>query len=165
MVNVGLTPSVCCQASPVAETGFSHRITAYKSVGHFFGLSYWKISGSNQIKNSVVFLESVTCSGLRGRTIIKKLWTFFGPWGRDRSMSPPCWIFRVKQIHPSTASERTTRQLSGYEAHITVVRKQTAVTVYLKISSYCCFPSLRRLGLHSAELMPLSPWQHYAQWA
>ena len=29
------------------------------------------------------------------------------PWGRDRSQSSPCWIFRVKQIHPSTASERT----------------------------------------------------------
>ena len=37
-------------------------------------------------------------------TVIKKLWTFFGPWGRDRSQSPHCWIFRVKQIHPSTAS-------------------------------------------------------------
>ena len=46
-----------------------------------------------------------------GRTVIKKLWTFFGPWGRDRCQSPPCWIFRVKQMHPSTASERTTRQL------------------------------------------------------
>ena len=40
----------------------------------------------------------------------KKLLTFFGPWGRDRSQSPPCWIFGVTQIHPSTASERTTRQ-------------------------------------------------------
>ena len=26
--------------APVAETGFSHRLTAYKIVGHFFGLSY-----------------------------------------------------------------------------------------------------------------------------
>ena len=46
------------QLAPVAETGFSHRLTAYKIVGHFFGLSYRKISGSNQVKNS--FLESVT---------------------------------------------------------------------------------------------------------
>ena len=45
------------------------------------------------------------------RSVIKKLWTFFGPWGRDRSQSPACWIFWVKQLHPSTASERTTRQL------------------------------------------------------
>ena len=30
------------------------------------------------------------------------------PWGRDRSQSPPCWI---KQIHLSTASQRTTRLL------------------------------------------------------
>ena len=44
--------------APVAETGFSHRLTAYKIVGHFFGLSYWKISGHNQVKNS--FLESET---------------------------------------------------------------------------------------------------------
>ena len=38
--------------APVAETGFSHRLTAYKIVGHFFGLSYQKISESNQVKNS-----------------------------------------------------------------------------------------------------------------
>ena len=38
------------QLTPVA--GFSHRLTAYKIVGHFFGLSYRKISGSNQVKNS-----------------------------------------------------------------------------------------------------------------
>ena len=43
----------------MAETGFSHRLTAYKIVGHFFGLSYRKISGSNQVKN-IFFLESVT---------------------------------------------------------------------------------------------------------
>ena len=39
------------------------------------------------------------------------LWTFSGPWGRDRSQSPHCWIFRVKQIHLTTASKRTTRQM------------------------------------------------------
>ena len=38
---------------------------------------------------------------LRGRTVIKNLWTFFGPCGRDRSHSPPCGIFRVKQIYTS----------------------------------------------------------------
>ena len=99
--------------APVAETGFSHRLTAYKIVGHFFGLSYRNISGSNQVN---IFFRisniSVPCphAQLRGGTVIKNLWTFFGPWGRDLSQSPPCWIFRVKQIHPSTASERTTRQ-------------------------------------------------------
>ena len=41
--------------APVAKTGFGHRLTAYKIVGNFFGLSYRKISRS--IK---VFLESVT---------------------------------------------------------------------------------------------------------
>ena len=37
--------------SPVAETGFSHTLTAYKIVGQFFGLSYKKISGNNQVKD------------------------------------------------------------------------------------------------------------------
>ena len=106
--------------APVAETGFSHRLTAYKIVGYFFGLSYRKISGSNQGKNRFFKISniSVPCphAQLKGRTVIKKLWTFFGPWGRDRSQSPPCWIFRVKQIYPSTATERTTR-LGCYILH------------------------------------------------
>ena len=98
----------------MAETGFSHRWTAYKIVGHFFELSYRKRSGSNHVKNSFFRISniSVPCphAQLRGRTVIKKLWTFFGHSGRDSSQSPTCWIFQVKQIHPSTASERTTRQ-------------------------------------------------------
>ena len=102
------TQQPCCVVAPVAETGFSHRLTAYKIVGHFFRLSYREISGHNQVKNSNI---SVPCphAQVRGRTVIKKLWTFFGPSGRDRSQSPPCWIFRVKQIHQSTASEKATR--------------------------------------------------------
>ena len=103
----------------VAETGFSHRFTAYKIVEHFFGPSYGKISESNQVKKSFFRISNikVPCphAQLRGRTAIKKSWTFFGPWGRDRSQSPPCWIFRVKQIHLSTASERTTRQATNYK--------------------------------------------------
>ena len=89
------------------------RLTADKIVGHFFGLSYLNISGNNQVENSFFRISNipVPCphAQLRGRTVIKKLWTFFRPWGRDLSQSPPCWIFRVKQIHRSTASERTTR--------------------------------------------------------
>ena len=38
--------------APVAETGLSHRLTAYKIVGHFF--SYMKISLNNQVENSFV---------------------------------------------------------------------------------------------------------------
>ena len=106
--------TAACLAA-VAETGFSHRLTAYKIVGQFFGLSYRKITGNNQVKNSFFRISniSVTCphAQLRGRTVFKKLWTFSGPWGRDHSQSPPCWIFRVKQIRSSTVSERTTRQL------------------------------------------------------
>ena len=83
-----------CRLAPVAGTGFSHRLTAYKIVGHFFGLSYRKKSGHNQVENSFFRISkiSVSCSHaqLRGRTVIKKLWTFFGPWGRNRSQSPPC---------------------------------------------------------------------------
>ena len=37
--------------APEVETGFSHILTAYKIVGHFFGLSYRKISLNNQVKN------------------------------------------------------------------------------------------------------------------
>ena len=36
---------------PVGETGLSHRLTAYKIVGHFYGLSYLKILGNNQVEN------------------------------------------------------------------------------------------------------------------
>ena len=43
---------------PVGETVLSHILTAYKIVGHFYGLSYLKISGNNQVEN--IFLESVT---------------------------------------------------------------------------------------------------------
>ena len=99
--------------APVAETGFSHRLTAYKIVGHFFGLSYLNVSGDNQVEKSFFGISNipVPCphAQLRGRTVIQKLWTFFGPRGRDRSQSPPCWIFRVKQTHQPTASEGTTR--------------------------------------------------------
>ena len=108
--------------APVAETGFSHRLTAYKIVGHFFGLPYLNMSGI--IRSKIVFFRISNISvqfphaQLKGRTVIKKLWTFFGPWGRDRSQSPPCWIFRVRQIHQSTASERTTRRSSHTHSDI-----------------------------------------------
>ena len=71
---------------------------------------HWIIR-SNKVLLYKISNISVPCphAQLRGQTVIKKLWTFFGPWGRDRAQSPPCWIFRVKLIHQSTASERTTR--------------------------------------------------------
>ena len=60
------------------------------------------------VRSKIVLLHrisniSVTCPHAQatGRTVIKKLWIFFGPWGWDRSQTPPCWIFRVKQIHQS----------------------------------------------------------------
>ena len=58
-------------------------------MGHFFGLSYRKISGNNQVKNSVSRISNISVpyphAQLRGRTVINKLWIFFGPSGRDRS--------------------------------------------------------------------------------
>ena len=114
----------------MAETGFSHRFTAYKILGHFFGLSYRKISGCNQVKNIFFRISDISAlrphAQLRDRIVIKKLWTLFGPWGRDRSQPPPCWIIRVKQIHPSTASERMTRQVL-----VMVVNPLTAGTEYI----------------------------------
>ena len=63
----------------------AHRLTAYKIVGHFFGLSYRKISGSNQVKNSFFRISniSVPCphAQLRGRAVNRKLWTFFRTLG------------------------------------------------------------------------------------
>ena len=44
----------------MAETGFSHRLTAYKIVRHFFGLSYCNISGSNQVKNRFFRISNIS---------------------------------------------------------------------------------------------------------
>ena len=67
------------------------------------------------ITSKIVFLESVTFQ-FHAHTLSsevaqsrKSYGHFCGPWGRDRSQSPPCWFFRVKHIHQSTASERTTQ--------------------------------------------------------
>ena len=34
----------CIEITPVAETGFSHRLTPYKNVGHFFGRLYLRLA-------------------------------------------------------------------------------------------------------------------------
>ena len=88
----------------VAETGFSHRFTAYKIVGHFLDCHIRRYPGV--IRSKIVFFRSsnisVPCphAQLRVRTV-KKLWTFFGLSGRDCSQSRPCWIFQVKQVKQS----------------------------------------------------------------
>ena len=88
--------------SPSGWNRFQPQIDPAQNRGTFL----WTVIGLYRISNI-----SVSCphAQLTARTGIKKLWTFFGPWGRDRSQPPPYWIFRVKQIHQSTASERTTR--------------------------------------------------------
>ena len=87
------------ELAPVAETGSSHRLTAYKFMGHFFGLSYLNISGNNQGEKSFFRISNISVpwphAQLRGRTVIQKLWTFFGPWGRDLSVTA-IWNFSGK---------------------------------------------------------------------
>ena len=155
----------------MAETGFSHRLTAYKILGLFFRLSYRKISWSNQVKNSFFRISniSVTCphAQLRGRTINKKLWTFFGPWGRDHSQSSPCWIFRVKQIHTSTASERTTRQdctdpFYHNQTHILLMNNKLSDKIHLPLPclerwywQYC----IQRRSLTRLQLLSSIFWK------
>ena len=140
----------CRHIAPVAETGFSHGFTAYKIVGHFFALSYRKISGSNRVNNVFIRISnmSVPCphAQLRCRTVIKKLWTFFGPWGRDRCQSPPCWIFLVKQIHPSTASEMTTRQVA-----ILPCKAKRQYLLTSQVSRYCLLALQDSIGEPTIE--------------
>ena len=157
--------------APVAATGFSHRLTAYKIVRHFFGLSYRKISGSNQVK--IVFLESVTFQ-FHARMLSSevaqslKSYVFFGPWCRDRSQSPPCWIFRVKQIHPSTAYFSSMPACSAQRSHshykvIDIFRTlgsvSLSVTAMVDFSGYkantCIHPRPRR-GRHGKSACSMS---------
>ena len=82
--------------APVAETGFSHRLTAYKIERHFSGLSYLNISGTIQIEN--IFFKSVTFQ-FHARMLSSEIAL------SHRHVD----FFRVKQIYQFTASERTTR--------------------------------------------------------
>ena len=56
----------------MAETGFIPRLTAVKTVGHFFGLFYRKISGSNQSKKGLFGISNISVPHvqLRGRTLM-----------------------------------------------------------------------------------------------
>ena len=97
------------------------------------------------IRAKIDSLESVTfqVNAHMLSSIIKKLWTFFGPWGRDRSQSPPCWIFRVKQIDPSMASEKTTRLLQPLPCWNILWIMETkgffhlAIIINALVSSFC----------------------------
>ena len=88
----------------MAETGFSHRFTAYKIVRHFSDCHIRKYPGVIRLK--VVFFRisniSVPCphAQLRVRTV-KKLWTFFGLSGRIALSHCHVGFFRwSKYIHP-----------------------------------------------------------------
>ena len=134
-----------CRLAPVTETSVS-ATDCIQNRGTFLWLSYRKIRA--MIRSKIVFFRisniSVPCrhAQLRGRTVTKKLWTFIGPWGRVRSQSPPCWIFRVKQIHQSTAWEGTTRLTVGLQERLqkprwrkirdTVIYKQDGIIIYFQ---------------------------------
>ena len=76
--------------SPVAKTSFSHILTAYKIVRHFFGQSYLNISWNNRVGNTFfrISIISVPCSHaqLRGRTVIKS-YGHFSDLGVETALS------------------------------------------------------------------------------
>ena len=98
--------TLCIMTSPRGNR-FQPQIDCVQNRGTFLWTVINKTSG--EIIRSKI--DSFRTSNIWAQkcTVIKKVRTFFGPWGRDRSKSPPCWIFWVKQIHQSTESEKTTR--------------------------------------------------------
>ena len=99
----------------MADTGFSHRLTAYKIVGHFFGMSYRKISWNNQVKK--VFLESVAFQ-FHARMLSSevaqslKIMNIFRTFGSGSLSVTALLDFSGKAnrgLHQSTASKMTTR--------------------------------------------------------
>ena len=116
----------------VTKTGFSHRLTPHKILGHFLK----DLPPNIEVKNIFFRISniSVTCphAQLTARTVLQNNRHFFGPWVRDRSQSPPCWIFRVKQIHQSTASERATRLC--YDYFVKALRHQVSLLSHNQVS-------------------------------
>ena len=97
-----------CVCWTVAETGFSHRLSLYKIEAHLFGRSYLRLLF--EYSGRFFFFRindiSITCphDQLTGRTVIKKLWIFFGLEVQIALSHRHVDFFRVKQIHQSTAS-------------------------------------------------------------
>ena len=75
----------------MAKTSFSHILTAYKVVGHFFGQSYLNISWNNQVGNTFfrISIISAPCphAQLRGRTAIKKSYGHVSDLGVEIALS------------------------------------------------------------------------------
>ena len=48
----------------------------------------------NQVDNRFIRISNIPAASSHAQLIcreaVKKLWAFFGPWGRDRSQTPPC---------------------------------------------------------------------------
>ena len=55
------------------ETGFSHRLIAYKIMGHFFGLSYLNISVNDQVENSFFRISIISASCPHAHDIFRTL--------------------------------------------------------------------------------------------
>ena len=100
---IGYAITLYLPDTPRGLNRFQPQIDRVQNRGTFL----WTVISEN------IVLESVTFQFHVRMLSSAQLWTFFRPWGRDRSKSPPCLIFRVKQIHQSTASEMTTRQTKG----------------------------------------------------
>ena len=123
---------------------FIHGITAYKIVGNFFGLSYRKISGSNQVKN--VFIRtsniSVPCphAQLRGRTVITDIFRTLG----SGSLSVTAMLdFSGKantSIHGLGEDDTASRQLPCK------AKRQYLLT--LQVSRYCLLALQDSIGEH-----------------
>ena len=64
----------------------------------------WKIRLKKVFGESVTFrLRDLRHAQLIFRTVIKKLWAFFRPWGRDRSQSLQCWKTLIFSGESNTA--------------------------------------------------------------
>ena len=136
----------------MAETGFSHRLTAYKIVGHFFGLSYLNISGNNQVDFFLrisIILFPPACSAQRSHSH-QKVMDIFRTLGRYRCQSPPCWIFRVKQIHQSQSRPRRGLR-HGYEWLKSI--HQASMSYYLHLY-------FMRMNMRTAKFYIKSYWAH-----
>ena len=79
-----------CNGPHVAPYRFQPQIDRVQNRETFFGLSYRKISLNNQVENSFFRISNISApcphAQLIGRTVIKKLWTFLGPWGPVTAM-------------------------------------------------------------------------------
>ena len=78
----------CASCSPSGWNRFSHRLTAYKIVGHFFGLPYLNKSGNNQVDNIFFQFHARMLSSEVAQSL-KSYGHFsdFGGWDRSQGVT------------------------------------------------------------------------------